>query len=256
MKKIVMTTVFWAVVIVLSGQSPSSVHSFREDQKKNPRVRTAYLEKEGTVKKLLAEHSIDAGNLKIFIRIFKKEGLLEMWASGKNESLFSLLKAYTICASSGNPGPKRKGGDGQVPEGFYHIEGFNPYSNFYLSLKVSYPNQSDKILGDKKNPGGDIFIHGNCVTIGCIPVTDEKIKEIYLLAVEAKNTGQSVIPVHIFPCKMDEEGMKYLANKYAGQPTKFSFWKNLEQGFTWFEKEKKIPVVSVNKDGTYAFRNE
>jgi hypothetical protein len=40
-----------------------------------------------------------------------------------------------------------------------------------------YPNESDRILGERKNQGGDIFPHGNCVTIGCLPITDGGIKE-------------------------------------------------------------------------------
>jgi murein L,D-transpeptidase YafK len=44
--------------------------------------------------------------------------------------------------------------------------------------------------GHEKNPGGDIFLHGNCVTIGCLPITDEGIKEVYWLAVLARTTGQ------------------------------------------------------------------
>jgi len=62
--------------------------------------------------------------------------------------------------------------DEQVPEGF------NPQSNFQLSLHVSYPNAADRISGSKQNLG-DIFLDGNCVTIGCIPITDDEIKEVY-----------------------------------------------------------------------------
>ncbi len=254
MKKIILTAALLSVVIILSGQSTHS--SFREDQKKNSRVRVAYNEKDGSIKKLLKEHSIDISFLKIFIRVFKKEAMMEVWAAGKGESAFRLLKTYPICASSGGLGPKRKGGDGQVPEGFYHIESFNPFSNFFLSLKVSYPNQSDKVLCDTKNPGGDIFIHGNCVTIGCMPITDDKIKEVYLLAVEAKNAGQSLISVHVFPCKMDATGMNYLEKEYPRQQKLLNFWKDLKQGFDFFENGKKIPAVSVNKDGSYSFKNE
>jgi len=44
--------------------------------------------------------------------------------------------------ASGKLGPKRQQGDMQIPEGFYHISGFNPASNFYLSLRINYPNPS------------------------------------------------------------------------------------------------------------------
>src|SRR5690606_11025729 len=103
----------------------------------------------------------------------------------KNGEKFTLVKTYPVCSSSGLPGPKRKKGDRQTPEGFYHIDRFNPQSAFHLSLGINYPNSSDKILGHS-DPGGDIFIHGSCVTIGCVPLTDDLIKEVYVLAVEAK----------------------------------------------------------------------
>lgn len=254
MKKIILAVVFICSIFFLSAQTGHS--SFREDQKKNSRVKTAYLEKESAVIKRLKENAIDISEVKIFIRIFKKEAMLEVWAANKNEAVFSLFKTYNICSSSGEPGPKRKAGDGQVPEGFYFIETFNPYSNFYLSLKVSYPNQSDKILTSSKNPGGDIFIHGNCVTIGCMPLTDDKIKEVYLLAIEARNAGQLKIPVHIFPCRMDFGGMKYLEKEFSTQHSLLSFWRNLEEGFYYFEKEKIVPQVSVNKSGRYSFKAE
>ena len=48
------------------------------------------------------------------------------------------------------------------------IEYLNPNSRFYLSLKVSYPNVSDRARAkvDKRvNLGGDIMIHGKAVTI-------------------------------------------------------------------------------------------
>ena len=252
MKKIMLTAVFLCDVLILSGQFTHS--SFNEDQKKNSRVKTAYLENENAAKKLLKKNSIEINSLKIFIRVFKKEALMEVWAADKNKSVYSLFKTYKICSSSGDLGPKRKAGDGQVPEGFYRVEGFNPASNFYLSLKVNYPNESDRILSNAKKPGGDIFIHGNCVTIGCIPVTDDKIKEVYLLAVEAKNAGQKIIPVHIFPCRMDSSGMKYLLKEYSKQQSLLSFWKNLQQGFDFFEKEKRVPEVTINKTGSYSFK--
>jgi murein L,D-transpeptidase YafK len=192
--------------------------------------------------------------MNIFIRAFKKEAQLEIWAKSSKEKSYQLIKTYAICASSGTLGPKRKQSDGQVPEGFYEVDRFNPYSNFYLSLGVSYPNASDKILGQKGNLGGDVFIHGNCVTIGCMPLTDDKIKEVYLMAVEARSGGQSKIPVHIFPCRMDENGMKYLEKDYQDNPKLISFWKNIEKGYEYFEKNKSLPQISVLPDGEYAVK--
>jgi len=228
--------------------------NFKLQQKKFPRVKTAYDEKEKPVKELFSSKGVDVSSMDIFIRAFKKEAQLEVWAKSSKQESFQLIKTYAICASSGSLGPKRKQGDGQVPEGFYEIDRFNPFSNFYLSLGVSYPNASDRILGEKGNLGGDVFIHGNCVTIGCMPLTDDKIKEVYLMAVEARSGGQSKIQVHIFPCRMNEEGMKFLEANYKTDLKLISFWKNIQKGYEYFEKNKSLPQVSVLSDGNYAVK--
>ncbi|MFI5164047.1 MAG: murein L,D-transpeptidase family protein [Bacteroidia bacterium] len=228
--------------------------NFRSQQQKFPRVKSAYEEKEKAVRELFSSKGIDISSMNLFIRAFKKEAQLEVWAKSASKEKYQLIKIYAICASSGILGPKRKQNDGQVPEGFYEIDRFNPSSNFYLSLGVSYPNASDKILGDKRNLGGDIFIHGNCVTIGCMPLTDEKIKEVYLMALEARAGGQKQIPVHIFPCRMNETEMKILETKYAGNLKLISFWKNIQTGYDYFEKNKSLPQISVTAGGEYAIR--
>ena len=226
--------------------------SFKSQQQKFSRVKTAYEEKEKLVKELFSSKGIELSSATIFIRAFKKEAQLEIWAKSTKQENYTLVKTYAICSSSGNVGPKRKQGDSQVPEGFYEIDRFNPSSNYYLSLGVSYPNASDKLLGSKGNLGGDIMIHGNCVTIGCMPLTDDKIKEVYLMAVESKSSGHS-IPVHIFPCKMDEKGMSYLEKEFKEYPGLISFWKNIQKGYSSFELSHKIPSVKVNSSGEYSF---
>lgn len=214
---------------------------FKDQQLQFGRVKSAYEEKELAVKNLLSAQNIGA-NYELFIRAFKKEEELEVWAKQKDASSFSLIVTYNFCTSSGKLGPKRKKGDLQIPEGVYNINHFNPYSTFHLSLGINYPNASDRILGNKTQPGGDIYIHGDCVTIGCIPITDEKIKELYILAVESRNNGQSKIQVHIFPARMDsfDEPMT-------------SFWENLKTIYNDFETTKKLRPVTIDKAGAYTF---
>lgn len=225
--------------------------TFKSEQMKQSRVKEAYTEKWPELKKELKEKKLDTAGFSIFIRAFKQEEKLELWIKPKTGNTYTLFKTYSICASSGDLGPKRRQGDGQVPEGFYDISAFNPWSNFHLSLKVNYPNASDRILG-KGNLGGDIMIHGSCVTIGCIPLRDEKIKEVYVLAVEAKNNGHS-IPVHIFPCRMNDENFSALKKKHEKNTTLLRFWENIKTGYDAFEKNKTIPHISVDKNGIYIF---
>jgi murein L,D-transpeptidase YafK len=208
--------------------------SFKDDQLRFDRVKAAYEEKENVVNGMLKTKGID-GNYKLFLRAFKKEKELEVWVT--QGTTYQLLATYNFCTSSGTLGPKRKEGDLQIPEGVYHINHFNPFSTFHLSLGINYPNASDRILGDKEHPGSAIYIHGDCVSIGCIPITDDKIKELYILAVESKNNGYTKIPVHIFPQREIEESTP--------------FWKNLKVIFNDFEKTKKIRPITVNKAGLY-----
>ncbi len=116
----------------------------------------------------------------------KSSRTLEAWTelNGKNY----LIKTYPFTAFSGKLGPKLKDGDRQIPEGIYGIEYLNPNSMFHLSLKISYPNEFDLSRAKedgRKALGGDIMIHGNSVTIGCIPVGDPAIEEIFCLAAHA-----------------------------------------------------------------------
>lgn len=227
--------------------------SFKESQLKNTRVKEAYRSKEETVKAYFVKAKVDYTNFDLFIRVFKKESILEAWAKNKKDNTFTLVHSYSICSSSGTLGPKRKEGDLQVPEGIYQLNHFNPVSNFYLSLGVSYPNASDKILSDKQHPGGAIYIHGNCVTVGCMPLTDDKIKELYVMAVEAKNHGQSKIAIHIFPSKLSASNLAILKDTFGEHDTRISFWNNLKTIYDDFEQTHVLRDVRVGKDGSYHF---
>ncbi|PKP23208.1 MAG: hypothetical protein CVU05_00585 [Bacteroidetes bacterium HGW-Bacteroidetes-21] len=225
--------------------------TFKTEQKKHAKVKQAYTDKEKTVQDTLKKYNIDISKMNIFFRVFKKEEIFELWAKNKEDATFKHIRTFPICASSGSLGPKRKEGDYQVPEGFYTINCFNPYSNYYLSLGVSYPNESDRKLGFKGKLGGSIFIHGSCCTIGCIPITDALIKELYIYAVEAKNNGQTNIPVHIFPFRMDVDDWTVIEKKIPEYKDIIDFWKNIQPGYTYFEKNKKLPKVTVASDGKY-----
>ncbi|HWY97785.1 MAG TPA: L,D-transpeptidase family protein [Bacteroidia bacterium] len=227
-------------------------YSFKKEQLKYATVSTAYAEKWSTVKTKLTKAGIDTSKFEIFIRVFKHEGNLEVWARSNRKDTFKLVDTYEVCSSSGSLGPKRKEGDGQVPEGFYHVSVFQPASMFYLALGVSYPNKADLIKGNKSCPGGNIMIHGNCVTIGCMPMTDDKIKEIYIMAVEAYTHGEQTIPIHIFPTRLNDAGMAFLKNSTTDQAS-IDFWNNLKTGYTYFEAKKRVPLVNVNDKGDYTF---
>jgi len=177
---------------------------------------------------------------------------MEVWVKNDIKDPFQLFKTYKICALAGTLGPKRMAGDFQVPEGFYYINEFNPKSNYYLSLGLNYPNVSDRILSDSLQPGGDIYIHGSCVTVGCIPITDGQIDELYILAAHAKDAGQDFIPVHIFPIRYNvKRSSDYLNKLTKDDPSLKQFALRLEDAFDYFEKYRQLPVIMTNERGDY-----
>ena len=248
----------WFCLAALAGTltlSAADAPSFRDQQWKFPRVRVAATEKDQSLRQLFAQKGLAYPAKAILLRAFKKEALLELWAQKPSSAEYVLVKTYSVCATSGVLGPKRKFGDEQVPEGFYELDGFNPQSNFYLSLHVSYPNAADRILGSQ-HPGGDIFLHGNCVTIGCIPITDEGIKEVYWLSVLARTSGQQHIPIQIFPARLTSKQLDALAGGHRGQPELIAFWTNLQKGYQYFEKYHKPAEFKIDRGGHYAFSGE
>jgi murein L,D-transpeptidase YafK len=247
---------YYAILIIFCLAAPHisfAQGEFLAKQKTYSRVRTAFTEMDSSAKKIFADKNIPFPPQKIFLRAFKQEMLIELWAKAASADTFCLIKSYPVCSSSGDLGPKRRQGDMQVPEGFYHINRFNPFSNFYLSMGINYPNASDRILGEQGSLGGDIFIHGSCVTIGCLPITDRQIKELYIICITVKNNGQDKIPVHIFPCRLNVDNMQILKQKY-NNPQLIKFWGNLQTGFSYFERGRRLPKIKVDqKTGSYRF---
>jgi TonB family protein len=193
----------------------------------------------------------------LYIRSFKYDSQLEVWVKGEKNEAFKLFKTYKVCAMAGTLGPKRMEGDYQVPEGFYYINEFNPRSIYHLSLGLNYPNASDRFLSDAIQPGGDIYIHGSCVTTGCIPITNSQIEELYLLASYAKAHGQDFIPVHIFPVKFDNKRSSEYLNRYVRDFADYAaLASSLKEVYYYFEKYKNLPVIMVNGRGSYVLDEE
>ncbi len=175
------------IELFLSSKEKQSIESISE--KYNSKV-------EVSLKNAFTKTQVDNTDFEMGILAFKKEQVLEVVVrKNKNES-WKLLKKYPFTAFSGKIGPKLKNGDKQIPEGIYQMEYLNPNSKYHLSIKVSYPNTFDKEkakLDGRTDLGGDIMIHGKSVTIGCIPVGDKNIEEIFILATKAKNKHFPII---------------------------------------------------------------
>jgi murein L,D-transpeptidase YafK len=185
----------------------------------------------------------------VFIRIFKKEYLLELWMRQAGENKFKLFARYPVCAMSGKLGPKIVQGDNQAPEGFYAVglRHFNPHSRYHLSFNIGYPNAYDRSHG---RTGDFIMVHGNCVSAGCFAMTDPYIEEIYGLAEAALKQGQPFFRVHIFPFRLTEENLA----PHALSPW-LEFWQMLKPGYDFFEQHK-IPPDMIVRDKAYQFSGE
>lgn len=125
------------------------------------------------------------------IIVDKSDRLMTLHAGGTQ------IARYRIALGFAPEGDKTREGDGKTPEGRYTISARNPRSQFHLSLKISYPDASDRRAARAAgvDPGGDIFIHGTPGTsglaaapvprrdwtLGCIAVSNSEIEEIWRL---------------------------------------------------------------------------
>lgn len=199
---------------------------------------------------LVAEMSRKSMSLSapILVRLFKQESELEIWKRDKSGK-FALLKTYPMCRWSGKLGPKKREGDRQAPEGFYHVSAgmMNPNSQYYLSFNLGYPNKLEAALG---YTGDALMVHGACTSSGCFALSDEGVAEIYAVARDALKGGQSAFQVQAFPFRMTPENMARNRND-----PNFAFWSDLKQGYDFFEVTRQQPKVSYC-EGRYVFGRE
>lgn len=120
---------------------------------------------------------------RVTLLVIKESRRMEVWAEQDGE--WRLVREYRIKGMSGEPGPKLKEGDRQVPEGSYRIVRLNPNSGYHLSLKINYPNEFDRSQAEKDGRtglGGEIYIHGQAVSRGCLAVGNNAVEELFVLA--------------------------------------------------------------------------
>jgi murein L,D-transpeptidase YafK len=204
------------------------------------RVRAA---RQADVQALVKQAGLTYPVAEVYLRVFKAEREVELWASGKVGQPMVLIKRYEVCAASGGPGPKRVEGDLQVPEGLYEISQFNPASSYHLSLKVSYPNKSDRRRSDRAHPGGLIYLHGRCASIGCIAIEDAPIEEVYLISADAR---RQPVRIDLFPARLTRAWLEAAPAEHR------DFWAELLPAFEGFEAARRpVPVTVDPQTGAY-----
>lgn len=106
-------------------------------------------------------------------------------------------RSYKIALGLNPEGHKEREGDYRTPEGRYELDMRNTRSEFFLSIRVSYPNERDvqNARRNRTRPGGSIMIHGlpnvpkrsaeyyrrTDWTDGCIALSNEDMLEVWLL---------------------------------------------------------------------------
>ena len=120
----------------------------------------------------------------------------------------TVVRTYKIALGLNPVGTKERSGDFRTPEGTYRLVRRNPRSDFFLSMQVSYPNQSDLKHARRNHwdTGGAIMIHGlpnqlkhepsyyesHDWTDGCIAVSNSDMLELWLLTPD--NTPIEILP--------------------------------------------------------------
>lgn len=119
-----------------------------------------------------------------------------------------IFRTFAVALGIAPLGDKQREGDFRTPEGIYVLDRRNPNSEFFLSIRVSYPNPNDVREARERgeDPGGAIMIHGQPNeptrsevyyrtrdwTNGCIAVSNSDMIDIWLM------TGDGT-PIEIRP---------------------------------------------------------
>jgi murein L,D-transpeptidase YafK len=118
------------------------------------------------------------------------------------------FRTFEISLGVAPVGDKEREGDQKTPEGLYYLDLRNSHSDFFLSIRISYPNTADRLEARRKgqDPGGQIMIHGqpNVPTYspayyakedwtnGCIAVSNSDMIDIWLMT-------PNNVPIEIVP---------------------------------------------------------
>lgn len=108
-----------------------------------------------------------------------------------------VFRSFDIALGLVPEGDKEEEGDFKTPEGKYYLDLRNPNSDYFLSIRISYPNAEDVREASSRgvSAGGQIMIHGqpNVPTYseayykledwtnGCIAVSNSDMIDIWLM---------------------------------------------------------------------------
>jgi len=153
---------------------------------------------------LLIQGGLQAGGFPTADRVVVEKGDRKLHLVRNGEA----FRTFDIALGIRPTGDKEFEGDFRTPEGSYLLDIRNPNSEFFLSIRVSYPNGQDMREARSKglDPGGAIMIHGQPNTPtrseayyrtqdwtnGCIAVSNSDMIDIWLMT--ANNTPIEIRP--------------------------------------------------------------
>jgi len=125
-----------------------------------------------------------------YVVVDKSDRKLYLYKAGR------VLREFDVSLGLVPNGAKQREGDFRTPEGKYTLDARNANSDFFLSIHVSYPNETDRARARDQgvDPGGQIMIHGwpnepkydvrryldTDWTDGCIAVSNSDMVDIWL----------------------------------------------------------------------------
>ncbi|MEN7343446.1 MAG: L,D-transpeptidase family protein [Pseudomonadota bacterium] len=126
-----------------------------------------------------------------FVRVDKSDRTLTLYRGDE------VLRQFPVALGFEPIGDKEQEGDNKTPEGRYRLDHRNTESNFFLSIRISYPSADDVASARSRGvkPGGQIMIHGQPNepkystgyyastdwTNGCIAVSNLAMIDIWLM---------------------------------------------------------------------------
>jgi murein L,D-transpeptidase YafK len=254
------------------------------DAKKNPLTRSGIIKRidtliGATVRSWCTEAGVAYPPSCVLLRVFKRERECEVWAGG-NSGPLKPVKTLRVCAFDNNPGPKLVQGDGKTPEGFYSSNELYGSSYWFMWMRltqksideagapndgssfrlcINYPNPSDVNRTRRlrlSNTGGEICIHGNCVSAGCISFQNRTFMAVYYLAAMHSVKRNGPLQVHIFPFRFTKELKRSYQNNsaYLSGKNLVAFWNNIEEGYDLFNTAHRPLTYSYQLD-KYTFRS-
>jgi murein L,D-transpeptidase YafK len=142
-----------------------------------------------------AQQSVPVPDHADLVLVDKSERKLYLLKAGR------VLREFDVSLGLVPSGPKQREGDFKTPEGKYVLDARNANSDYFLSIHVSYPDESDRARARTQgvDPGGEIMIHGlpnapkrdlssyraTDWTDGCIAVRNSDMVDIWLMTRES-----------------------------------------------------------------------